>query len=300
LHRGLTHGHYSVDFVDDFGVATGALRRFAYSALYVTAPNLSTNAQAAVLDWVAEGGTLALLPGACAADEYNESAAVISQAMGAAWGSVERVPMPIYVGLGTQVVIAVTDSRLGTTGDVTRLQIAPLTLTGAGALANFQDGRIAVAEKAYGAGRILTYAYWPGGTYLQSPDTFEKYKLPVRWSAATRALLTAPARIAGAVKPVEVSAEVVEALLLESGAGTAITLLNWTGSPFGQVAVTIPISESMAAALNRKTFDARSVQQGPLGYASDGTNVTFALPLQTVDVLLLNTELQRGTLFNQH
>jgi hypothetical protein len=289
LHMGLTHLQYPVDFIDDFGVETGALQRLNYSALYVTAPNLSTNAQHRILSWVNSGGTLALLPGACMSDEYNEPVNVMSQAMGAAWGAAPR-GLPTTLS-DTQVVITVTDARLGTTSDVTRLQIAGLTTNGGSALARFANVKAALVEKSYGAGRILSYGYWPGSTYLQTPDTFEKTKLPLRWNTNTLAMLTAPARLGNARKHVSASVNGVETALLESDQGLAITLLNWTGQPLSQVTISVPLSGPL---LHAARLTASSVERGSLSFAVTHAALAVSLPLGTVDVLLIRTGAPTG------
>ncbi len=70
LYYALQHAGYSVDFVDDTGMATqGLLDR--YKVLYVTQPNISTQAQQRIYDWVSAGGTVVATAGAGVWDEYN-------------------------------------------------------------------------------------------------------------------------------------------------------------------------------------------------------------------------------------
>jgi len=287
LHCALMHEQYPVDFVDDFGIEDGVLAARGYSTLYVTAPNLSTNAQIAIRNWVQGGGTLALLPGACMADEYNEPASVLAADMGAAWGAVSREEPP---GLGStfRATIDVTDGRLGATGEVTtRAQVAPLTLYGAVELAEFTNGETAVSEKVIGSGRIIAYGYWPGTTYYLSRNTFEKYNLPKNWSRNARKIVTAPARIAGAGRHVTLSEEVIEGAVLESDAGMVVILLNWRGDPVSPLTVNVPITAHMAQAIQNDRLSVSAALGGAIPYVTTHTTLTAFVPLDSVDVLIL-------------
>lgn len=88
----MIHENYPVDFVDDFDVEDGILKKNNYSVLYTTAPNLSDKAQKNIVEWVRDGGTLVMMPGACAADEYNEISVILTKITGAKQVSVERAP----------------------------------------------------------------------------------------------------------------------------------------------------------------------------------------------------------------
>lgn len=288
LHAGLIHSQYPVDIVDDIDLENGLLASNRYAALYITAPNLSTNAQRAVLDWVGAGGTLALLPGSCGADEYNEPAPGITSVMGCAWGEVPRVMAPT-TGFVTQAVVAVQDGRIGVASDLSRAQTAPLMVTDGTELARFADGSAALVEKGIGSGRILSFGYWPGTSYVLGRDDFDLTRLPRDWPAATRALLTAPARLAKAGKFVTVSADGVEAALLESSAGVAVTLLNWFGDPLAAVTVTVPMSPDMNRAARHGVLRVESAVSGPLTPIVQGGQLSITLPLAAVDVVSIAT-----------
>jgi hypothetical protein len=281
LHAALTHEHYGVDFVDDFGIEAGALAKRGYAVLYVTAPNLSAKAQQAILDWVKAGGTLVLLPGACAADEYNEPADILTASAGVKRTVVPRVAVPHYKNYRptTSMPIAAHASVLGTREGDAIVQTAPLTPTDGKSLATFAAGGAAVVEAAAGRGRVVSFGYWPGVTYWLSPDRKDAKQLPQGWSRSARQLATAPARMANAAKVVDVSAEGVEAVLLESEQGVAVTLLNWTGQPLLEVTVTVGRPGKVAKVA--------SVEQGALKYHATGDGLAVTLPLKTVDVLLL-------------
>lgn len=284
LHAGLTHVQAPVDIVDDVDLENGILLSNRYEVLYVSAPNLSTNAQRNILDWVSAGGTLALLPGACMADEYNEPAGLMGAAMGASWGYVERLAAPSS-GYVTQTWITVTDARLGVTSDVSRAQTAPLTPAGATVLARFANGTAALTEKAMGTGRILAYGWWPGSSYMLSKDEFDMTRLPIDWSPSTRQMLAAPVRLAGTQPFVRLDREGVEAALLDSRFGTAVTLLNWTGEPVANLRVEVPLTPELERAHREHLLRVVSAGLGPRSFTVENGAVIIALPLATVDVL---------------
>src|SRR5262249_33217738 len=90
LHYALVHAGYTVDFVDDYDIASGALQQRKYTTLYVTGPNVANDEnmipqppnspsnpppipspQHQIQSWVKQGGVLAVTPGGGVADEYN-------------------------------------------------------------------------------------------------------------------------------------------------------------------------------------------------------------------------------------
>lgn len=282
LHAGLIHENYAVDFVDDFGVETGDLAKYKYSVLYVVGPNLSLKAQKAILEWTRTGGTLVLLPGAATFDEYNEPTDLLWKESGVARNEAPRVAIPpLHEAQQKEpTAIAASDERLGAKSVSTLYQTTPLVPTSGKALASFSDGKAAIVAAICGQGRILSFGYWPGVSYWNSPDRTNLFRLPQGWSDAGREVLTAPARFAKAPKQVEVSVDMVEGVLLESEKGVAVTLLNWTNNPFKEIAVTIP-NES-------KFSKVESVEQGVLTSQSTPQSLVVKMPLKTVDVLMLS------------
>jgi hypothetical protein len=289
LHAALIHAQYPVDFVDDFALEADALKKYDYKVLYVTAPNLSVRAQEKILSWVGDGGTLVLLPGACAADEYDQPTTVFSGVIGVTHPPLAREPVPpaLLVGrLPVQDIRPLSD-RLPASGISTAFQISQLSpVSGAGqALASFSDGSAAIVDSRVMRGRILTFGYWPGTTYWYSPDRSIRSRLPSGWSADARAIILIPAEDSNAPRHVSVSVAGVEAVLLESDEGVAITLLNWFATPLQDLTVTIN------PAGRKEVSEMRSLKVGTLGYRMVGDQLQVTLPrLETVDVLMVPYE----------
>jgi len=297
LHAALVHAQYPVDFVDDIDLEAGKLKTYGYATLYITAPNLSVKAQTAIAEWVKAGGTLVLSPGACMADEYNEPATTLTALLGASWGAVKREDMPTY-GYDNfpHAKIVVSDAaRLGASEDQTIFLFAGLTPDGGKSLATLPDGKSALVEQTCGNGHIFAFGYWPGASYWYGADRFEKNKLPQDWSAATRDIITTPARLAKAKKHVTISEPLVEGALLESDKGIAVTLFNWKYRSLPPLTVTLSINDmpdtvktKLRAASDGKKLKVESAEKGSLTYTVDGDKLTVTLPLKTVDVLMIS------------
>lgn len=278
LHAALTHEQYLVDFVDEFGVEAGNLDKYKYSTLYVTAPNLTMKTQQEILKWVEAGGTLVLSPGAAVADEYNEPTHLLTDLMGA--HPAAEVKPDSLVNLTEPVTIQMTDERLEAKEVSTKFRVEPLVATAGKPLAAFVDGKAAIVAATKGKGRILSFGYWPGLTYWHSADRSDNTRLPQSFSVDARRAITAAAHFANAKKPVEVSQDVIEARLLESEKGIAITLLNWIGEPLKEIKVTIPNAG--------KFSKVESLEAGVLPSQSTPQGLVVKLPLKTVDVLMLS------------
>lgn len=281
LHAALIHDGYAVDFLDDYAVETGALTTRKYSTLYITAPNLSVKAQRAVMRWVEAGGTVALSPGAAAADEYDEPVRELREAIGASQPVVPRVEPPHFTqaaGVERRSVESVEGSDFGAAGATALSQVAPLAPTSARTLAKFDDGGAAAVERAVERGRVVAYGYWPGVSYWLSPDRSDRSSLPTDWSAGARRAAGYPARAARALKQVETSVAGVEARRLDSPQGTAVVLLNWSGAPIPRLTVTTPKTRGRRV---------ESVERGMLTSEPSGDGVRVDLSLESVDVLLI-------------
>jgi hypothetical protein len=161
------------------------------------------------------------------------------------------------------------------------MQTVSLAPAGEKVLAKFSDGGAAIVQSTVGRGNIVFFGYWPGCTYWASPDRSDWYCLPKNWAQPSRMAATYPARISGAKKHVEVSIPCVEAAILESEKGIAVTLLNWTGNPVSLATVRIPGLQGA------RISKVKSAECGDLKYRIDNNQLSVTLPLKTVDVLMI-------------
>ncbi|HOK80447.1 MAG TPA: hypothetical protein PK303_03125 [bacterium] len=281
LHEALTHQNYPIDFVDDFDIEDGILKKNNYAVLYVTAPNLSDKAQKNIVEWVNSGGHLVLLPGACSYDQYNEPNVTITRLTGIKPVSVERIacPHPWEIERLKKTKILIKDPVFETEEVYAQLQTVSLTPTTGKPLAVFENGSPAMVENSYGKGKIFSLGFWPGISYHSSPDRSDYKKLPQGWSEPARKIITTFAKIAGAEKFVEISQAMIEGCYLESEKGIAVVLLNWSGEPKKEIAVNVKSAKTISKI--------ESIEQGTLKFEKSQNGVIMKLPLKTVDVLML-------------
>jgi hypothetical protein len=312
LHTALVHDGYTVDLVDDAALAAGVLDERGYTTLYLLGPNLPVGAQRRIAAWVRGGGTLVALPGAATADEFDEPATGLDEVLGvaarAAWEPLREAAhrAPTF-GLSHRLTVSDAAWRDAIGGaeplllrDLVGRPTAPqlfdfptLELDGAQAVATLapaarpDDARPAVTRHAVGEGVAFSYAFYPGWQYwctathplfVPRTKTVHTDRLPRNWSTPDRLLATLPVRLANTPRAVELSHSAVEARRLDSDAGTAVVLLNWTGEPIDALTVGLPDGSA-----RRVT----SLRQGALdGGAVRAASVSVTLALYDVDVLL--------------
>lgn len=317
LHAALIHDGYSIDFVDDRLIESGAFVQRGYTTLYLLGPNLSTAAQETIARWVAAGGTLVVLPGAATADAFNTPTTLLDEVLGLAprdaWTPLRESAynVPTFA-LSNQ--LQVVDQRWRDAlhvaeplplRDLVQDPTAPklvdfptLSLNGAQTIATVKPlkgagaERPAITVRQHGRGLAYAYAFFPGWQYWCTathplhllPNILRAHtdRLPHNWSEPDRLLATLPARLANTPRSVVTSHAAVEARRLQSAQGIAIVLLNWTGAPIESLRVTVPaIGE-----FRRIT----SVKRGPLSNTSTNkASASVSLPLDDVDVLMLET-----------
>jgi hypothetical protein len=146
-----------------------------------------------------------------------------------------------------------------------------------GALRGTRGGRVALHP--LGRGRAVSYGLWPGNDYFRSSNRSTPGRLPFGWSAVKRRVAVLPARLARVEQPVATDQDVVEAQRLDSGAGIAVVLLNWTGAPISSLTVRVRGAGAIASAT--------SVVSGAVSVSRAGSDVLVRLPLRDVDVLML-------------
>lgn len=275
LHYALIHAGYTVDFVDDYYVASGALQQRGYTTLYVTGPNVANDKnmipqppsspsnspipspQDQIQSWVNNGGVLAVTPGGGVADEYNTPTTTFDIILGLQ--STRKDPRPFstfndtFHSFDLADTITGTDSRFGSEiMDISYPVDYSLTPTTATICATFSNAKPAITINSYGKGYGITYAFFPGFHYQQSAnwdtnaeiEPSQRTGLPYGWGKVQRDIIVAPARIANTPKPITLNQGMVEACLLESEEGIAIVLLNWSGMPGAISNLTMTINDS--------------------------------------------------------
>jgi hypothetical protein len=235
LHYAPVHAGYTVDFVDDYDLAGGALEQRGYTTLYVTGLNVANDKnmipqpsnsplnpppipspQDQIQSWVHNGGVLALTLGGGVADEYNSQTSIFDTVLGlnARVANRSTIIGDNYHAFDIAGTITITDPRFGggtryiskpiaTTGGNSPL--APTTATTAATLSTESPPTTpAITVNSYGKGFGIAYAFFPGFHYQQSAnwdvnaqtEPSQGTALPYGWGKVQRDLVIAPAKIA--------------------------------------------------------------------------------------------------------
>jgi Beta-galactosidase trimerisation domain len=271
LYLALQHDNVAVDFVDEDDLTMKGLE--GYRVLYATAPNIPTEGQEGISQWVRAGGTLVTVTGTGTHDRYNEPTRIISNLSGIREEPRDRMFVPNLAAL------KIVGRGRGSQGDFT-VAGARGRITGAreGVEATFEDGSAAVVQRTVGRGRVVHFAWTPGLSYAKS-STSREDNLPVGYSDSIRRWIVYPTQLAGVQRPVKVSIPMVEAPLLLSSAGAAITLLNWRGESLNSLNVT--------AQVPFKVRSLQSVKRGRITFRETRDGITFSLPLDAADIVTL-------------
>jgi hypothetical protein len=118
----------------------------------------------------------------------------------------------------------------------------------------------------------------PGLSYWKS-STGTKDGLPAGFSDSLRSWITWPVRSANVSLPVTVNRPLIEAPMLASPVGIAVTLLNWSGEPLPEVQAEVRTDKNIGRV--------ESVRHGKLRFQSAGGHIRFALQLESADIVTL-------------
>lgn len=274
LQPALTNNGWPVDFIDETNVANGDLQKRGYAMAFVSAPNLSSRAQGQLRDWINGGGTAVFSPGAATSDEYNTPTRILDEARGIRGRAPERWGMNDEVSARRD--IAFNSEEWGSAIKVSR-PIMPLEVADARVDAT-SGGAPVLAHKRFGQGLSVSYGFWPAVNYFDAATT--GYGPLVRGvNPALTATVTAPLRLTRLPKPIETGIEGVEASRLDSDAGSAVVLLNWTKTAQPSVSILIHNVANVRSV--------ESAERGPLEFGREGDGIRVRVPLADTDVLML-------------
>jgi len=180
------------DFIEELDLTPAGLK--PYKVLYVTAPNVPRAAQANLVQWVKEGGTLVTCQGALLADRYNEPCDVFEKLTGLRQRDTKR---PITYKIFSLKRLKGPDPKApwpkGERGEFCVLGFrSGADCPGARVLGRFLDGSPAILQRDLGRGRILHHAFFPGMSHWGNQFT------------RMNGWITLPAELAGVQPPVSV------------------------------------------------------------------------------------------------
>lgn len=271
LYLALQHANIPVEFVDEDDLSPEGLRPFR--VLYVTEPNIPAEGQRAIVEWAGAGGTLVTVSGAGRRDRYDEPCDLFGQATG-----IQEQFRPRLLVADTRTLEAVGKGE-GKLGPIRAVGVRSVVTAPAEAVAaSFDDGMPAVIERKLDRGRMVHFAWMPGLAYWKS-SVGTKDGLPAGFSDSLRSWIASPVRLANVPLPVTVNCPLVETPLLDSSAGIAVTLLNWSGGPLPEVQVEVRTGKNIGRV--------ESVRRGKLRFQSADGHIRFALPLDAADIVTL-------------
>lgn len=271
LYLALQHANIPVDVVDEDDLSPDALK--PYRVLYVTEPNIPVEGQAGLTAWVKNGGTLVTVSGAGARDRYDEPTNVLADFTG-----IREQPRERLLVASTNSLKEVGKGK-GRIGEFLAIGARGVVKeTRADVLAKFEDDTPAILTRSIEKGRVFHFSFLPGLAYWKSSTT-TKDRLPVGFSESIRRWIVHPTEVAGVRAPVVLDRPLIEAPMLLSEKGAAITLLNWSGEAEKEVKMTVRVPFAVKSVT--------SVQGGALRFARTEEGIQFTASLRAADILLI-------------
>ncbi len=255
LFIGAQQQQLQMDVVDEEDALKGTLS--SYKLLYLADKNVSQKASKAIADWVAAGGRVFATAGAGMYDEYNRPNTTLQALFGVKQTNIaDKGKLPI--------LLEKQDLPFSDAVDKVSLTLpggaAPVTIDAYGVISTvsavgtakvigtFADKSPAVVENVTGKGKTVYCAFMPGLSYFKpaipkipvdrgSTDDAMAHFIPTKFDPASKALIGLLGKDLD--RPVTTSSDLVQAAVIQSGSGAAITLTNWNPEPAKGLTVTI-------------------------------------------------------------
>ncbi|MEI7437172.1 MAG: beta-galactosidase trimerization domain-containing protein, partial [bacterium] len=280
-----------LDFVVDQDAAEGNLKN--YQVLYLTDNNVSRSSSEKIAEWVKNGGRLFATAGAGMFDELNQPNAVLRELLGVEQSSLSmpaadqisfiKQDLPFAKPLDV-VTLSQTGAKVPVFGITVKVKAAKDTEV----RGTFGNGEPAVVVRKAGKGETLYCAFLPALSYFKpaiplkpldrgSTDDSMAHLIPTEFDAAMGDLIGSPA--AGVKRPVVSSERLVECNLIQSKAGTAIVVVNWSGKPVKGLKLSVNVPAPTRAVT---LASGRQISAGKAGNSSE-----FEFDLDLADVVIM-------------
>jgi hypothetical protein len=277
----LNHDQVPVDIISERDVLEGRLSQ--YKVTYLNGEHLRRDVAEKIREWVKNGGHVWADAGAASRDEADDQMDVLEPVFGARQQMVMR-KYPLNVGY---YVAKTPDAEMGkiaweagpwgngfsTPCILKRVAVEP---AGGKVVGKFEDGSAAAVTNNFGKGKSMLLAYSAGFTYSRF---YRSDKREHRYDEMDRKVVSQFALDAGVRRPVRVSKPGVEATLLKSEKGIAISLLDqWQTDP--EVTIEFDLQKPPAAV--------RSVKSGELKFRHENGKLSFEVKIENLDVVLVD------------
>lgn len=300
----LAHAQTPVDIVAERQIERGMLQ--SYKVCYLHGPNLTRAAAAKLRQWVLDGGTLWLGPGAASRDEFNRPMNILDDILPAMRG--ELVPLQAFRSSGRYLnTLSAKDTAHWSAGSASVVAVKQSLTPGkrCEVEATFDDDSPALAWGRSGRGGVYCCGFLPALAYiktaldhraalqkkvddkkeLNAQETREAALLersynPWRFPAEVRELMLAPVRTARILPPITCDVPLVDAVFMRQDKGVVIPLANYTLVPIADLHLRVRVSEIVARA--------ESAVRGRIDFKTlPGGDVDLSLPLDNNDFVAL-------------
>jgi len=303
----LRHAQYAVDLISDQDVAEGKLK--GYKALYVVGSELLSAAARPLKDWVREGGTLYGTGGAGLLDEYHQKQNDLYEVYGIKSHELLRQTREIRPRRDLPHAKLLDTLRLEKSelaGEQVTLPALyyqeTMEATGGGASGGgsatvigkyTRNGKAGAVMNRFGKGRAILIGVLGGLAYVAPAAVGKVGDMPTDYAGAIRAVLVAPAKLAGAARPVTTSNPLVEAQMMQGPNGKVVVLTNWSPAPIANLTVRFAGDETVTkvrslrgAGYFKGSLDDQ--QRGILEVKTVGGQPQVQMRLELTDYLLVN------------
>ncbi len=291
----LKHSYVPIDIICEQDIAEDNLLE-KYGLLYVTDPQLRSDVQKRIADWVKAGGCLWAGVGAGQWDEYNQPSQVLDPVFGVKsrgvsfqkqwpprlavpWATIPQKAVYEPMGklksnsplFGGNVELAVQGIRMDCTPGTAEV------------IGTYDDGKPAICLNKFGQGQALLVGALVGQEY--ATQHYAKMPDDKAWSfeagAAGRKLVSGLLEAAKMQRAVDLSIPGLYTSVWDAPQGTLVFLLNATASKIApDVTVRVPAGAKVKAV--------ESVELGAIKYSVSGEVVKFQLPSSAgPDMILL-------------
>ena len=288
LYLALRHAQHGVDLVTEDDILDGCLKN--YDVVYFAGEWVDERAVPALEAWVRGGGILYAAAGLGRMNQYGGPCEAMMALLGLKACTMQKnvyvmrpyLELPLVEPIGT---ITLDGQKVAAVG--MRQELTPAD---ARVIGTWENGRPSVTVRELGKGKAFAVGTLPGQTYMKTGVR------AVPWARGGRRMVYNPSGFAPSAtklallgveaKPLAREAVcsngLVEAVLMDSAAGTLVTLTNWDNQPIRDLTVTVRLPRAPASV--------RSVQQQRQlpGWTFENGAVTFTTDLEWADYFLLS------------
>lgn len=303
----LAHAQIPADILSERDIEDNTLN--TYKVCYFSGTHITEKAAVRLKEWVRRGGRLILTAGAGTKNEYNQPLHDFESIIPVSRSNPEEFQAYLHAGrninsLRPQETVQCGENHL----EVLSVKQSIVPKAGAAVIGKFSNGSPAMVKGQYGKGVVYYYGFLPALSYIKealdhrkaveketantaTPDPAryvrEKELIgrsynPWAYPAGIRNILIAPVEDAAVKLPLKCSEPLVDAVLMESSRGLVVPLSNYTLQPLDKVTLDISVS--------RKVSHVKSVHKGSLNFSAKDSAISFSLPLQETDIVLVYFE----------